>query len=220
MTPSRALGAGLLLTGVAGFVDAVGFITLGGYYTSFMSGNTTQLGADLAAGHWQSVGLPAALVALFFLGSVTGALLAQSNRRWGPATTLALVVLGIGGTLLLRAGGVEVVFAMLPLAFAAGAQNAVLQPIGAARLGATFVTGTLFAAGQDLARAIAGEAPPLRWLQHLLVWAALCLGALLGALAFGRWQVDSLLIPVAAYFGAALWFATVAPKSPENKSPA
>lgn len=213
MTPARALGAGLLLTATAGFVDAIGFITLGGYYISFMSGNTTQLGADLAAGRWTIVLLPVALIALFFAGSFAGSLIAQSSRRWGPALTLAMVVLGIGLTLLLRAGGIEIVVAMLPLAFAAGAQNAVLQPLGAARLGATFVTGTLYAAGQDLARAVTGEAPPLRWLQHLMVWGSLCLGALLGALAFGQWQADALLIPAAAYLGAMIWFVVFRPKA-------
>ena len=213
LRPIVALGAGLLLTATAGFVDAIGFITLGGYYTSFMSGNTTQLGADLAAGRWTIALLPTGLVALFFAGSFVGSVIAQSSRRWGPAVTLAMVVLGIGLTLLLRAGGIDPVFAMLPLAFAAGAQNAVLQPLGAARLGATFVTGTLYAAGQDLARAVKGEAPPLRWLQHLMVWGSLCLGALLGALAFGQWQADSLLVPAAAYLGAMIWFVLFRPKA-------
>jgi uncharacterized membrane protein YoaK (UPF0700 family) len=213
MTPPRALAAGLLLTGTAGFVDAIGFITLGGYYTSFMSGNTTQLGAALAAGDWSLVTLPASLVALFFVGSFLGTLIAQASRRWGSAATLALVVLGIGSSLVLAAMGIGAFPAMLPLALAAGAQNAVLQPIGAARLGATFVTGTLFAAGQDLARALGGDAPPRRWLQHLLVWGSLCLGALLGALAFDQWSTGALLIPAAIYLGALIWFLAFGSKA-------
>jgi uncharacterized membrane protein YoaK (UPF0700 family) len=40
MKPQRRLFLGLLLTGCAGFIDAIGFIELGGFYTSFMSGNT------------------------------------------------------------------------------------------------------------------------------------------------------------------------------------
>ncbi|MDB5537022.1 MAG: hypothetical protein JWQ65_1897, partial [Devosia sp.] len=44
MTPAPKLSLGLLLTAAAGFIDAIGFIKLGGFYTSFMSGNTTQLG--------------------------------------------------------------------------------------------------------------------------------------------------------------------------------
>jgi len=207
MTPARALGAGLLLTGAAGFVDAVGFVALGGYYTSFMSGNTTQLGAGLVSGLGWSLLLPAGLIALFFVGSYLGTLLALSSPRWGVTRALLVVVGAIVVTLALHFVGVPPAQSMLALAGAAGAQNAVLQPIGSARLGATFVTGTLFAAGQDLAKARAGIAPPWRWLQHLMVWASLCLGALFGAVAFATWNTDALLIPAALYTGALLWFA-------------
>ena len=37
-----ALAAGL--SGVAGYVDAIGFLKLGGFFVSFMSGNSTRLG--------------------------------------------------------------------------------------------------------------------------------------------------------------------------------
>ncbi len=47
------LAAGL--SAVAGFVDAVGFIHLGGYFVSFMSGNSTRAGALLADGSWLGV---------------------------------------------------------------------------------------------------------------------------------------------------------------------
>ncbi|RSY01673.1 DUF1275 domain-containing protein, partial [Sphingomonas koreensis] len=35
------------LAAMAGFVDAVGFLSADGYFVSFMSGNTTRLGVDL-----------------------------------------------------------------------------------------------------------------------------------------------------------------------------
>lgn len=44
MTPPVRLLSGLVLTAIAGFIDALAFIELGGYFASFMSGNTTQLG--------------------------------------------------------------------------------------------------------------------------------------------------------------------------------
>jgi uncharacterized membrane protein YoaK (UPF0700 family) len=72
-------------------------------------------------------------------------------------------------------------------------------PRGSVRLGTTFVTGTLFGVGQDLARAVRGEAPAWRWAQHLLVWVALLVGALLGALAYGEWRLWALLAPGAIY---------------------
>jgi uncharacterized membrane protein YoaK (UPF0700 family) len=207
VTPARALGLGLLLTAAAGFVDAIGFIALGGYYTSFMSGNTTQLGTGAASGLGWALALPAGLVTLFFIGSYLGTLAAQASARWGTAMALGIVVAAIAASLALHFAGFPPAQSMLALAAAAGAQNAALQPIGAARLGATFVTGTLFAAGQDLARATAGTAPRWRWAQHLLVWAALCLGALAGGLAYARWGVDALVAPAAVYLGALVWFA-------------
>ncbi|MEO6013657.1 MAG: YoaK family protein [Devosia sp.] len=206
MTPVRALSLGLILTASAGFVDAVGFISLGGFYTSFMSGNTTQLGTGLANGAGWALVLPAGLIFLFFVGSFLGSLLARSNASYGPALTLCLVVIGISLTLGLHLGGFPPMQSMLPLAAAAGAQNAVLQPIGAARLGATFVTGTLFAAGQDLALAVRGKAPRWRWAQHLMVWAALCLGALAGAFAFAGLAFEALLVPAAVYVATMPWF--------------
>jgi len=129
------------------------------------------------------------------------------SPRWGRVAVLSLVVVGIAICLALHFSGLGAAQAMLALAAAAGAQNTVLQPIGAARLGATFVTGTLFAAGQDLARATLGKAPRWRWLQHLLVWAALCTGALLGGLAYGRWQMEALLAPALVYLACLVWFA-------------
>jgi uncharacterized membrane protein YoaK (UPF0700 family) len=179
-------------------IDVVGFIELGGFYTSFMSGNTTQLGAGIA--HMgPALALPAGLVVMFVIGSFVGSLISPLGHRRGRIGVLAIVIAGLLVTLTLHANGFSPAQAMLALACAAGAQNAVLPQTGAARLGATFVTGTLFGVGQDLARAVRGEAPPLRWLQHLLVWLALLVGAALGAFAYGHWQVGALIVPGAIY---------------------
>ena len=213
MTPARALSLGLLLTATAGFSDGLGFIALGGFYTSFMSGNTTQVGAGLATGSAEVVALAGSLVLLFFIGSFIGSLAAQASQRWGTVACLAIVVLGIAVALALSAAGYSPEASLPALAAAAGAQNAVLQPIGAARLGTTFVTGTLFAAGQDLARATRGEAPPWRWAQHILVWAALALGAAAGALAFVHWRMLALVLPMAVYVVCLIWFVVGARRS-------
>ena len=61
---------GLVLTAMAGWVDAIGFLRLGGFYPSFMSGNTTQLGVALSNGNWQAAMLPALLIGLFVTGSL------------------------------------------------------------------------------------------------------------------------------------------------------
>lgn len=198
MTPAPQLSLGLILTAAAGMIDVVGFIELGGYYTSFMSGNTTQLGAGLATAG-QGLILPAGLIVLFVIGSFLGSLLRGRDERRRMIAVLLLVLFGLAATLVLRGAGFSIDQAMLVLAASAGAQNAILVPQGAVRLGATFVTGTLFAAGQDLARAVRREAPPWRWAQHLLVWLALLVGACIGALAYGSLQLLALLLPALIY---------------------
>ena len=211
MTPQRRLMLGLLLTACAGFIDVVGFIELGGYFTSFMSGNTTQLGAAIG-GIEQMVALPASLVAMFFLGGFAGSFLGYRSRRWGPSMVLALVISTLAVALALRLNGWPTTQAMLVLAAGAGAQNATLPFSGSgARLGATFVTGTLFAAGQDLAAAILGKAPPWRWLQHLQVWASLLLGGLAGAALYGQFGLEAILLPGLVYLVMLVAFTLKSP---------
>ena len=205
MTPAPHLTLGLLLTAAAGMIDVVGFIELGGFYTSFMSGNTTQLGAAFTGMEGMLLALPLGLLIMFFLGSFLGALLAGFSWGGGRAVT-ALVLAGLTVTLALHQLGVPSTQSMLVLAASAGAQNAILTQKGAARLGATFITGTLFAAGQDLARAVRGQAPPLRWMQHLMVWLALLLGALVGASAYAPWHLWALLLPGAIYLATLAGF--------------
>ena len=214
MTPTPQLSLGLLLTAAAGFADVIGFIELGGHFTSFMSGNTTQLGDALGTGAWPVALLTASLVVLFFLGSVVGSLLALlAGPRWGSSVVTALVLACFAATLGLALAGLPATQFMLILATGAGAQNAILPSTGSVRLGATFVTGTLFAAGQDLARALRGLAPPWRWAQHLLVWASLLLGALLGAWGYGLAGVNALLAPALVYLGFLVAFLVSRPAS-------
>jgi uncharacterized membrane protein YoaK (UPF0700 family) len=207
VTPAPKLGQGLLLTGLAGFIDAVGFIELGGYYTSFMSGNTTQLGNYLLDRPSAAALLPLGLLLLFFTGSTVGSLLSLASERFGPALVAALLFSSTTGAIALHFAGADSPLSMGPLAFGAGAQNALLSPAGSVRLGATFVTGTLFAAGQDLAKAIHRLAPRWRWTQHLLVWLSLLLGAALGAVSYQRLGPLALLAPAALHAAFCLGLA-------------
>ena len=212
MTPTPQLSLGLLLTAAAGFVDVVGFVELGGHFTSFMSGNITQLGDALALGAWSVARITASLVALFLLGSVAGSMLALiGGTRWGSAAVTGFVVATFIATLVLAYLGFPPDQFMLALAAGAGAQNAILPSTGSVRLGITFVTGTLFAAGQDLARALYRLAPPWRWAQHMLVWISLLLGGLLGGLGYKVLGINVLVVPGAVYLGFLVAFVVRRP---------
>ena len=170
-----------------------------------MSGNTTQIGTNAVLA--DVVVLPLSLIAMFFLGSFLGSLVALTSTRWGPSLVLLFVLGTFALTLGMGFAGFTAGQAMLVLAAGAGAQNATLPFNGGARLGTTFVTGTLHAAGQDLAAAVRGLAPRWRWLQHLMVWGALLAGALLGALGHHMLDTTSLLVPAAAYATLFIAFA-------------
>ena len=58
------------LSALAGYVDAVGFMTLGGFFVSFMSGNSTRLGVGLSLGEWEHAAIAFGLIALFVVGVV------------------------------------------------------------------------------------------------------------------------------------------------------
>lgn len=201
MTPNSRLSLGLALTASAGFIDGIAFLELGGFFASFMSGNTTQLGLAIA-GQSDAMGraiiwLPAALIALFFAGAFAGTLTVRTHGKNGSLAVMASVVMILLLVSVLRHEGLNLIHPVLFLAAAMGAQNAAVQPIGSARLGVTYVTGTLFNSAADLAGSLRGEAPRWRWLQHFAVWLSLMTGAVLGGFAHYFIGLDALYIPAA-----------------------
>ena len=100
----------LLLAGLAGYVDSLGFLQLGGVFVSFMSGNSTRLAASLASGQWLAVGRLMAILVVFVLGSFLGALIAGGEG----ARSRSRVLLFEG--LLLACAALAAWFGLTPLA--------------------------------------------------------------------------------------------------------
>ncbi|ALG85466.1 YoaK family protein [Gordonia phthalatica] len=176
----REVGLAAVLSAVAGYLDAVGFIVLGGQFVSFMTGNTTELATFLGTGDFAGVGLMALLIGMFFLGVVLGAVAA----RFGDSRTTVLIVT----TALLAATAVATLLVeprtavMVGLPTAMGAINATFLKHGEVSIGLTYMTGTLVKAGQQLVDAFVGG-PRWGWVRNLSLWAALALGGLLGAVS-------------------------------------
>lgn len=204
MTPPARLLTGLLLTAVAGFVDALAFIELGGYFASFMSGNTTQLGLALSGpdsktltllrGH--SLFMPLYLIGLFFCGAFTASFMSAHEQRWYSARVMLMVIFLLAGVIVLAQMPGQSTIPVMLLAVAMGAQNAVFKMHGAARLGTTFVTGTIFNAASDLANGLRGLVPRHRWLQHVYVWLSLVMGAASGAVLYHFFGLSALALPL------------------------
>jgi uncharacterized membrane protein YoaK (UPF0700 family) len=196
------IGFGVVLTALAGFVDALGFIRLGGLYTSLMSGNTTQLA--VALGHGEPLGavLPALLIGAFLIGAVSGgAIAALCPPRWVTPSVLGLEAVALTAAVTLAAEHAHVGVASLFLALAMGGQNAVLAHVQGFRAGTTFVTGALFAFGQKAALALAGRGPRFGWVGDGSVWLALLVGAVAGTLAHAHLGIAALAIPAGVTAG-------------------
>jgi uncharacterized membrane protein YoaK (UPF0700 family) len=188
--PEHRLAISLAL--LAGYVDSIGFLSLGGFFVSFMSGNSTRLAVALAEGSAQGW-LCGLLIAGFVLGVTGGALLARSTGPRHRAAVLALVTLLL--TLAAVTGALPRLSALL-MAAAMGATNNTLQRDGEVSVGVTYMTGALVKFGQHLAHALAGE-PRGAWAPHLLLWLGLLAGAIIGATAYRLAGHDALWIAVA-----------------------
>ena len=89
----RVTALAACLSALAGYVDAIGFLELGGFFVSFMSGNSTRLAVGLMNGASEAA-LAGGLILTFVTGVVGGSLvgkLAKARRR--PAVLLLVAAL-------------------------------------------------------------------------------------------------------------------------------
>jgi len=190
---SRNVALACALSALAGYVDAIGFLHLGGLFVSFMSGNSTRMGVSLSEGQWSSAATSLGLIALFVIGAAAGSLIVLGhgvNRQ--PWILLAEAVLLAIAALCYAFGSSNAAVAAIVLAM--GLENAVFQIHGGAGLGLTYVTGALVKVGQLAAVALTGG-DRWGWASNLLLWAALVAGSLCGAAAYHWINL------------AAIWFA-------------
>ncbi len=185
---------------MAGMVDAIGFLASGGFFLSFMSGNSTRFSVGLVEGA-PYVGLVALLLSSFVAGVVTGSLIGRRNVL-SAARRQAFILIIISLLLLLapliaRMGYLPVGLCLA--AFCMGLENTLFEREGSVSFGLTYMTGALVKIGQGLATCISGG-PRLDWLPYLLLWLGLVSGAALGALLFGIFGFASLWVP-AGYAG-------------------
>jgi uncharacterized membrane protein YoaK (UPF0700 family) len=193
-----------MLTAIAGWVDAIGFISVGGFYVSFMSGNTTQLGIGMTRFDVELVRLPAILLVCFVVGAFLGTIVTSFSGRWNLPTILFMEGLLLLGALLLSFFASPMLGTTEPLAIAMGAQNAALRNESGGRIGGTFVTGTVFGLGESLALWCLrreGVRPALR---HAMGWSALALGAAAGTWAFSAYGLNALSAPAGTLLVLAL----------------
>lgn len=199
------------LAALAGFVDALGFLKLGGFFISFMSGNSTRLAVGLAENARDALiagGLIAAFVAGVVLGSLTGHLTGAAGRR--PVVLLMVsALLAAGAALDLYGHGIAAIAA---IALAMGAENAIFERDGEVTIGLTYMTGTLVKMGQRITGALTGGSRTA-WIPYLMLWLGLVLGAAAGATAYVHIGLAALWFAAGGAFMLAVGLYSVGPRA-------
>lgn len=195
----------VVLAATAGFVDAVGFLQLGGYFVSFMSGNSTRMVVGLAEGDYGGAAVAAVVLVSFFLGAVAGAVVTRRRNLDDRPAVLGLVAFLLLSALALHwitaATIVGVPVSMAVVAASMGAMNSVFHSGGEVSLGVTYMTGAVVKSAHRLVDALAGGSwAPYR--QQVALWAALALGGVTGAVLQVILGVAALGVGAAVVIGA------------------
>jgi uncharacterized membrane protein YoaK (UPF0700 family) len=191
----RAKFLAIALSTLAGYTDALGFLSLGGFFVSFMSGNSTRFAVGLAEGS-SAAGIAGSLIGLFVLGVFIGSLLGDRAGERRRRVILSLIAL-----LLFIAAGCHALGidrgALAAMVLAMGVENTLFERNGEVSIGLTYMTGTLVKLGQALAKAVRGR-EVYSWVPYLLLWLGLVAGAFIGALIYPFAGLAGLWIAAAA----------------------
>ena len=182
---------------MAGMVDAIGFLASGGFFLSFMSGNSTRLSIGLAEGA-PYVFLVAALIISFVAGVIWGSLIGN-GRDTAANKRQAMILAGISVILFVAPVLADfgwLLAAICLSAFCMGAENTLYEREGSVSFGLTYMTGALVKIGQGLATMMSGGSTTA-WLPYLFLWGGLIGGAVIGAMLFATFDIYSLWVPAA-----------------------
>ncbi len=179
---SRKFIFATVLTVVAGYVDAIGYMQLGHLYLSFMSGNSTRLGISLSSLEWTDALGVVWIVAMFVAGAAIGTIL---NDRFPLLHVQAILVVELVFTIvafgLCLLGMAHIGLTLV--ADAMGMQNCLHQVVTRADIGKGFITGNLFGLGQALARTFSDHSWASTAAEHLVSWLAFLTGVVFGGLS-------------------------------------
>lgn len=206
----------VLLAVNSGATDAIGFISLGGAFTSVMTGNMILLGVAIPNGDGGLALRSGLAIVLFMTGAFVGARIARtpqpSDGVWPVRVTIALAVefvifLGVAVGWWLSSGhpvgGIQPVL-LGASAVALGVQSSAILRFGVSGLSTTYMTGTL----TTVVSALANGRHPRNVVPSAQILVALVAGAVLAALLI-RVAPDAVpalqLLPVGAAVASAGW---------------
>ncbi|MCE4222360.1 DUF1275 domain-containing protein [Methylobacterium sp. C25] len=193
----------VILAGLAGCTDSIGFLEFSQLFVSFMSGNTTRFGVSMALMEWSSAARVASVIALFCFGAFLGTLIAAGVGRWRLPILLGLQAIIMSFGLLLPVGTDALPLSAYPIVLALGMQNATLQDEGGRSIALTYVTGAVVRFGTGLANLLLHRPAASFWIQAPL-WAALSVGAVIGGILQVHFGEMAFLFPIALALGLSI----------------
>lgn len=188
----------IALAALSGYVDALGFIYLGGFFVSFMSGNSTRLGVGIVQ-DWHHALISGGLILSFVFGVFLGTLFAYRGTKHRATTVLVLVTVLLTLAAASHAGEMHALAVTLT-AMAMGAINCIfVGSSGEVTTGVTYMTGTLVKLGQGLARNLV-RPDKIAWGGYLWLWSGLIAGGALGAYVYPMIGLSALWFAAGAAF--------------------
>lgn len=204
--PRWAWFGGIMLTGVAGMINAVAFLSFQHQGVTHLTGSTTLVGIAIAGGDLEAAVRLGAIAGAFLVGCMaSGAIIQDSTlrlgRRYGVALALESLLLFCAVPLL---DGKEVAGACLA-SCACGLQNGMASTFSGAVLRTTHVSGAFTDLGISFGHLIRGIAVDARRM-HLgaMLIGGFLLGSCLGALGHARLGNHILYLPAFVIGGAGM----------------
>jgi uncharacterized membrane protein YoaK (UPF0700 family) len=181
------------LAAIAGFLDAVGYLTLHHVFVAHMTGNASKLGVALAHGHLTKAAALALAPLVFVAAIAAGTALLDAGAQHlvlGGEALLVAAFMVYGS----RGGSFYVLLAVAVAAL--GFQTAALTSIDGETVRTTYVSGMLTRLGQSLVRRSG------RRVFLTAIWACYVGGAIGGAAALRGLSLWCLAIPLGALLAA------------------
>ncbi|MEL0622419.1 YoaK family protein [Marinomonas arenicola] len=191
-----------ILAFVAGFINAIGLISLDHQAISHLSGTVTLLGASFLDGSLQgTANLAGVLLSFLFGASLSGVLLHSHTLKLGHHYGLALTIEGVlilWAIYLFSAGSYYGCYAA---SAACGVQNALATKYSGAIVRTTHMTGIFTDLGIMFGSALRGETFDKRKsILFLLIISGFICGGTLGTYLFNLYLFDALFIPASICF--------------------
>ena len=215
------IGGGAL-AGIAGMINAIGYLSYSHQAVTHLTGTTSLLAIALQAAEFASA-LHLGLVMLaFLLGAALSGFIIQRQslrlgRRYGAALACEGLLLLLAALLMRR----QLEAGSYLASAACGLQNAMASTYGGAVLRTTHVTGIVTDLGSAVGHALRGlEVDWLRMRLYLVVLGGFASGGLLGAVLFHHAGTDALFYPATLTLIVALGYTGYAhhrrlhPKTP------